>query len=138
MNRLHQTSVGDICQWIDASFASASAPSQVLYQGIPAAVVQGSLDSDSLQTMHRAAKTSFKNVALSFSDCVSVEAFLIALNTHAVRKHDEHEYFDGVLVGRHDHDERQSWGGMAARATGLCARVLRCCCSTANDAFTSG
>ena len=41
ISQMHRTAVVSICQWIDASIATASAPSHVLYQGIPAAVIQG-------------------------------------------------------------------------------------------------
>ena len=87
ISQMHRTAVVSICQWIDASIATASAPSHVLYQGIPAAVIQGTLDGNSFKSMQRAASTSFKNVCLSHSDCLSVEAFLVALNMHAIHKH---------------------------------------------------
>jgi hypothetical protein len=84
MGRLHETEVGNICQWIDTSVTVAASPADVLYQGIPAAVVQGSIDGDCLKTSQSAAKNSYKNVSLSSSDCVSVESFLLALNMHAI------------------------------------------------------
>jgi len=92
--QMHRTVFGSIFQWIDASVANASAPAKVLYQGIPTAVIRGSLDGDSLKTMHRAATTSFKIVFLSHSDCQSAEAFLVALNMHAIHKHDDRTSLD--------------------------------------------
>jgi hypothetical protein len=98
IKNLHQKAVGNICQWVDASVAVAATPSHLLYQGIPAAVIQGNIDADSLRILHRAAKTSFKNVFLTSSDCLSVEAFLMALNMHAIYKHHEPKCTDDDAV----------------------------------------
>jgi hypothetical protein len=98
IKNLHQQAVGNICQWIDASVAIASAPGHVLYQGIPAAVVQGSIDGELLKTLPRIAAASFKNVAISSSDCLNVEAFLLALNMHAIYKHNEPNCTDDDVV----------------------------------------
>ena len=94
LNQLYHSAVTSICQFIDDSIAVASAPAHVLYQGIPAAVVQGSLDVDSLKIANLAAKNLFKSVALSSSECLSVEAFLIALNTHVIYKQEERKCVD--------------------------------------------
>jgi hypothetical protein len=98
IQKLHETAIGNICQWVDASFAIAACPAHLLYQGIPTAVVQGSIDADSVMTLHRAAKSSFKIAALSSSDCLSVESFLMALNMHAIYKHQEPNHVDDDAV----------------------------------------
>jgi hypothetical protein len=87
--QMNRTVFTSISQWIDASVANASAPATVLYQGIPTAVIRGSLDIDSLK-----ATNSLKIVSLSHSDCLSAEAFLVALNMHAIHKHDDRTSLD--------------------------------------------
>jgi hypothetical protein len=95
---LHRTAICSIHQWIDSSIAVASAPAHLLYQGIPASVVQGCLEGDLVQTLHRTAEPSLKTVFLSSSDCLTVEAFLVALNMHTIYSHDERKFSDDDII----------------------------------------